>query len=88
LERRAKEQGLPQRTLLEDQAVGVELLTHLVKKLDQRSSEILVYRYIDDLTQEEIAGAMKLSRKTVGKHLKKISLTAEKLAASAKGDGA
>ena len=54
-------------------------------KLDKRASTILVYRYVDDLTQEEIAEAMKLSRKTVGKHLKKISLVAKKMSNSKKG---
>ena len=85
LERRTKEQQLPARTLLEDQVVGLERLGQLVAKLDKRSSEILVLRYIDDLTQEEIAGAMNLSRKTVGKHLKKIAATAKKIDTSARG---
>ncbi len=80
LERSTKEQTLPARTLLEDKVVGFELLGLLVAKLDRKSSEILVYRYIDDMTQEEIAEAMSLSRKTVGKRLQKIAREAGKLA--------
>lgn len=85
LERRTKEQVLPARTLLEDKVVGFELLGRLVAKLDKRSAEILVYRYVDDLTQEEIADTMALSRKTVGKRLKKIAQTARKLSLAEKG---
>jgi RNA polymerase sigma-70 factor, ECF subfamily len=85
LERNTKEQTLPVRTLLEDEVVGFELLSRLVAKLDKRSSEILVYRYVDDFSQEEIAEAMNLSRKTVGKRLQKISREAKKLAAAEKG---
>jgi RNA polymerase sigma-70 factor (ECF subfamily) len=84
--KRNTEQHLPARTLLEDQVVGLALLGQLVAKLDKRSVEILVYRYLDDLTQEEIALTMKLSRKTVGKHLRKISLAARKIGAPAKGE--
>jgi len=85
LERNTREQLLPARTLLEDNVVGFELLGRLVARLDRRSSEILVYRYLDDLTQDEIAETMNLSRKTVGKRLKKISSEAQKLGRSGRG---
>jgi RNA polymerase sigma factor (sigma-70 family) len=85
LERNTREQILPARTLLEDNVVGFELLGRLVARLDKRSSEILVYRYLDDLTQDEIAETMNLSRKTVGKRLKKISHEAQKLSQAGKG---
>ena len=37
--------------------------------LDDESLEILTYRYLDDMTQEEIAAMLGISRKTVGKRL-------------------
>ncbi len=73
---------------LDDRAIGNELMTRLVDALDKKSKEILVYRYFDDLTQEEIAGLTGFSRKTIGKRLKKIERTAQELAATDQGGGA
>jgi RNA polymerase sigma-70 factor (ECF subfamily) len=74
------------RTLLEERVVGSELLSRLVGKLDKKSAEILVYKYVDDLTQEEIADMMRLSRRTIGKKLKRISEEARKFIDDEKGD--
>ena len=74
-------------TRLEDRIVGLGLLSSLVARLDKKSSEILVYRYLDDLGQEEIATLMRLSRRTVGKRLQQIATEARKLAASAAETG-
>lgn len=38
--------------------------------LDTETAEVGLYFFIDGMTQEEIAGVMSLSRKTVGKRLK------------------
>jgi RNA polymerase sigma-70 factor (ECF subfamily) len=62
----------PSRALLSDQVIDMNLLCKLVNDLDKKSSQILIYRYVDDLGQEEIAELMNTSRKTVGKRLKKI----------------
>lgn len=59
----------PVRTLCEDRVVGLDLLLKLTRSLDERALEILFYRYFDDMTQEEIADVVGLSRKTVGKTL-------------------
>ena len=60
------------RTRCDDEVIGLDLLTKLVRELDPRESEVLAYRYVDDMTQEEIAELLGISRKTVGKKLDRI----------------
>lgn len=62
----------PVRTTCEDRTIDLDLLTKLSARLDQQSAEILVYRYVDDMSQEEIASLLGLSRKTVGHRLERI----------------
>jgi RNA polymerase sigma factor (sigma-70 family) len=62
----------PVRTTCEDRAIDLDLLSRLVLALDQQAAEILVYRYVDDMSQEEIAEFVGLSRKTVGQRLARI----------------
>jgi len=57
------------RTTCEQRAIDLDLLLKLCAQLDALSSEILVYRFIDDMTQDEIAELTGYSRKTVGKRL-------------------
>jgi RNA polymerase sigma-70 factor (ECF subfamily) len=59
-------------TRLDERMIGVEQLVALVDQLDEKSREILVYRYFDDMSQEEIAELTGYSRKTVGTKLQKI----------------
>jgi RNA polymerase sigma-70 factor, ECF subfamily len=60
-------------TLLPDDcAYSLQCLQALVMCLDKTSSAIFLYRYIDDMTQEEIGEVMGLSRKTVGKKLTRL----------------
>jgi RNA polymerase sigma factor (sigma-70 family) len=59
----------PVRTTCEQRAIDLDLLLKLSGRLDTLSCEILVYRFIDDMTQEEIAELTGYSRKTVGKRL-------------------
>src|SRR5260370_1319749 len=47
----------PERTRCDERLIGMELLVKLVAELDQETAEVLALRYIDDLTQEEIAQA-------------------------------
>jgi RNA polymerase sigma-70 factor, ECF subfamily len=56
----------------EAQVASREVLLRLVAELPVQTAEILVYRYFDGLTQEEIAEVASLSRKTVGKRLDEI----------------
>jgi RNA polymerase sigma-70 factor (ECF subfamily) len=59
----------PVRTRSDDHVVGVDMLVKLGRELDETTFEILVCRFFDDMTQEEIAEVTGLSRKTVGKKL-------------------
>ena len=60
------------RVKLEDQVVGVGLIAALAEKLDESHMEVLVARFVDDMTQEEIADHLGISRKTVGRRLDRI----------------
>ncbi len=60
------------RVRLEDQVVGVGLLAALAEQLDEAHLQVLVCRFVDDMTQDEIAGHLGLSRKTIGKRLDRI----------------
>ena len=60
------------RTACDDQVIGHDLLLKLVRELDAGESEVLAYRFLDDMTQDEIAAHLGLSRKTIGKRLDRI----------------
>ncbi len=60
------------RVRLEDEIVGVGLIGKLAERLDQGHLEVLVCRFVDDMTQDEIADHLGLSRKTIGKRLDRI----------------
>jgi len=60
------------RVKLEDEVVGVQLIAALAEQLDEGHMEVLVARFLDDMTQEEIAEHLGLSRKTIGKRLDRI----------------
>ncbi len=69
------------RTACDDQVIGLDLLLKLVRELDPAESEVLAYRFVDDMTQDEIAALLGLSRKTVGKRLDRIREAVRKLTA-------
>jgi RNA polymerase sigma-70 factor (ECF subfamily) len=60
------------RVRLDDQVVGVGLLAAIADRLDEGQMEVLFARFVDDMTQEEIAQHLNLSRKTIGKRLDRI----------------
>lgn len=60
------------RVRLEDEVVGVGLIAALADRLDEGDLQVLVCRFVDDMTQEEIAAHLGLSRKTIGKRLDRI----------------
>jgi RNA polymerase sigma-70 factor (ECF subfamily) len=60
------------RVKLEDQVVGVGLIAALADRLDEDHMQVLVARFVDDMTQDEIAAQLGLSRKTIGKRLDRI----------------
>jgi len=73
------------RTLLDDRAITHDLLRKLVRQLDDEHCQILTCRYVDDMTQEEIAQLVGLSRKTIGHRLDAIRDAAQKLRAAEGG---
>lgn len=60
------------RVRLDDEVVGVALIAALAERLDEPHLQVLVCRFVDDLTQDEIAEQLGVSRKTVGKRLDRI----------------
>lgn len=81
----------PARVRCDDQVIGLDLLCRLSGALDDRHLEVLVCRYVDDMTQDEIAALCRTSRKTIGKRLQRIREEVASLggssAASAPGAG-
>lgn len=74
--------GLP-RTRIDERLVDRQLLTSLAGRLDGLAWEILVYHFVDDMTQEEIAGLLQTSRKTVVRRLQRIRQEASRIAQAA-----
>jgi len=72
LEREAAAAAPLGRVRLDDEVVGVALLAGLAERLDDAHLQVLVCRFIDDMTQDEIAAHLGVSRKTVGKRLDRI----------------
>jgi RNA polymerase sigma-70 factor (ECF subfamily) len=60
------------RVRLDDEVVGLGLLAALADRLDDGHLQVLVCRFVDDMTQDEIAAHLGVSRKTVGKRLDRI----------------
>jgi RNA polymerase sigma-70 factor, ECF subfamily len=60
------------RVRLDDEVVGLGLVAALADRLDDGHLQVLVCRFIDDMTQDEIAAHLGISRKTVGKRLDRI----------------
>ena len=57
--------------------VAKEAANRLLSELSEADVEITVYAFLDRMTQEEIAEVTGLSRKTVGKRLRRITEAAE-----------
>jgi len=64
----------------DDASANRDLLEKALKKLDKKSRQILVYRFYDDMTQDEIATLTGYSRKTIGKKLQLIRTTVTQMA--------
>jgi RNA polymerase sigma-70 factor (ECF subfamily) len=68
------------RNRLQDRVVSVDLLAKLAAGLSEREAEILVYHYLDDFTQEQIAAFLNIARRTVWSALQNIQRAAKDLA--------
>lgn len=75
----------PVRTRCDDEALGTDLLIKVCDALPERAACVLVYRYFDDLSQEEIATLLDVSRKTVGKDLEAVRSAVQRVRAEGEG---
>ena len=75
------------RTPCDDHVIGRDLLLKLVRELDLGESEILAYRFLDDMTQDEIATLLGLSRKTIAKRLDRIREAVRRLTRNPGAEG-
>lgn len=71
------------RVRCDDVVIGVELIAKLSDRLDAAHLEVLVCRFVDDMTQDEIAAHLSTSRKTIGKRLARIREAVAALAGEA-----
>lgn len=61
----------PVRIAPDARSLGLDALLKLSQKLDEAVMETLIYRFVDELGQEEIAQVMSVSRKTVQNRLER-----------------
>ena len=59
----------PVRTRCDEQVINLDVLDKLMERLDQKHMDVLVCLFIDDMSQDQTAGLLGTSRKTVGKRL-------------------
>lgn len=69
----------PVRTREGDRVIDMDLLLKLTASLDETTLEVLVCRFFDDMTQEEAATFLGVSRKTIQNKLDRIREELEKL---------
>jgi len=62
----------PARLACDEQVIGVDLLVKLSRKLDREHTEVLVFRFFDEMTTRQIGRMVGTSRKTVEKRLRRI----------------
>ena len=73
------------RTRCDDEVLGLDLLAKVSAQLPARAGEVLVYRYFDDLSQDEIATLLGVSRKTIGKDLEDVRAAVLRVREAAQG---
>lgn len=61
-------------------ALGLDTLRKLAAEVDEAVMETVIYRFFDDMGQEEIAGLMSVSRKTVQNRLARAEDALQQLA--------
>jgi len=74
------------RVRCDEVVIGGELLVKLLARLDDGQKEVLIARFVDDLTQDEIAEHLGVSRKTVGKRLAAIREVVIELGGTTRGE--
>lgn len=69
------------RLACDEQVIGVDLLVKLTQKLDRQHSEVLVFRFFDEMSTRQIGELVGTSRKTVEKRLRRIKAEVKQLTA-------
>ena len=79
------EHALPERqyTSLDGTMLHRDLFVRLLQMLDKKSADIVLYHYLDDMNQDEVAVQMGMSRRAVVKRLAKIRVQAHSLSRAA-----
>jgi len=72
----------PVRSRIDDHVVDLDLLARLTELVDARTLEVLVCCFVDDMSQQEAADHLGVSRKTIGKRLKKARQRLQRIAAN------
>ncbi len=63
----------------DEQIIEWKWIGTLAKSLNRKCLEVFVYRYVDEMSQEEIAQVLSISRRMVGKRLAKIRAAVDAL---------
>jgi RNA polymerase sigma-70 factor (ECF subfamily) len=77
----------PIRTRCDDRAIDMDLLLKLTQSLDEEALEVATLRFFDDMTQEEIAQLLGVTRKTVGRKLEAVREAVSRLSAEPPSKG-
>jgi RNA polymerase sigma-70 factor (ECF subfamily) len=75
LERETPGLGGTARIAPDTMALGLDTLLKLSTRVDEATLETVIYRFVDELGQEEIASLMGVSRKTVQNRLARLEAT-------------
>lgn len=67
------------RITLEEAFASVDLCRKLLARVDEKTQIIAVLVYVDQMTQQEAADLLDLSRKTIGERLQKLAAAVEGL---------
>lgn len=76
----------PERTTCEQRSIDLQLLSKLVAALDAAHAEVLIGHYFDDMSQEELAELLGVSRKTIGVRLARVRGLVSELSGRARGE--
>jgi RNA polymerase sigma-70 factor, ECF subfamily len=72
LERQGTAVAPQARVRCDEQILGLDLIVRLSDLIDEAHMQTLVCRFVDDMTQDETATHLGVSRKTIGKRLDRI----------------
>lgn len=77
----------PVRTRCDDRVISLDVLDKLMGALDQKHMDVVVCLFIDDMSQDQAADVLAVSRKTIGKRVATIREKLRQLADSGALEG-